>query len=152
MIARPTTAQILTDCCAQLLEGILPNVEAGPTQVQLFMLEGVLRNAAVRASHEIAWMQSEREEALAYVSEVAETSEDLELRETLDAASVPPASLHLDDVVAAYDRASDALSRALEVAFANANDTLVERGTALLGERLEREREVQSGWGSVAGR
>lgn len=151
MISRPTTAQILSDCCRSLLDQIIPAVEEGPAQVSLFMLEGVLRNMAVRAAHEIAWMEEEREAILAFARSVAFETGDARLRATLDATS-GPASLHLDDVVDAYERTSEALSCAIEVALDASHEAMAEEGAALLERRLAGEREIMAGWGDLAGR
>ena len=59
MIAKPTTEQILNDCSRQLMEIVLPAVTDQTVQVAIFMMDLVLRNAAVRAAHEIAWMTDE---------------------------------------------------------------------------------------------
>ena len=152
MIVRPTTAQILRDCSRRLLEDVLPNVEPGSAQVQLFMLEGVLRNMAVRASHEIAWMHEEIDEALTYARSVVLLSDDPALRRAIANAASPPKTLHLDDVVEGYDRASEALSRAIEVAIAGDLFAAAEHGLGLLEGRLARERKVMDGWGEVVGR
>lgn len=151
MITRPTTAQILHDCCRCLLDDIIPAVEPGPAQVQLAMLEGVLRNMAVRASHEIAWMEEEREAILAYARAVGSETGDPRLRSALEAASAPP-SLHLDDVVDAYERASEALSCALEASLDAGDRALADEGTTLLERRLAGERQILAGWGDLAGR
>lgn len=156
MISKPTTTQILEDCCRCLLDEIIPAVPAGPTQVQLAMLEGVLRNMAVRAAHEIAWMEEEREAIGAYAARVAAQTGGGDagggdLRPALEAAT-PPASLHLDDVVAAYERASEALSCAIEASLKAGDASLTGEGTALLETRLAGEREILAGWGDLAGR
>ena len=59
MLSRPTTEQIIMDCRRELLETIDPAVSAPQVKVVIQMLENVLRNAAVRSAHEIAWMHSE---------------------------------------------------------------------------------------------
>lgn len=151
MISRPTTSQILNDCCRSLLGQIIPAVEPGPAQVQLFMLEGVLRNMAVRAAHEIAWMEEEREAILVYVRSVVSETGDAQLRSALDATS-DPASLHLDEVVDSYERASEALSCAVEASLRSGDETMADAGAALLEHRLVREREILAGWGDLAGR
>lgn len=151
MISRPTTAQILNDCCRSLLDQIIPAVPDGPAQVSLFMLEGVLRNMAVRAAHEIAWMEEEREAILAFARSVAFETGDARLSSSLGAAS-GPASLHLDDVVDAYERASEVLSCAIEAALDASHDAMAEEGAALLERRLVGEREILAGWGDLAGR
>lgn len=151
MISRPTTAQILDDCCRTLLDEVIPAVGPGPAQVQLAMLEGVLRNMAVRAAHEIAWMEEEREAVLAYARSVESETGDRRLASALTAAS-PPASLHLEDVVDAYERASEALSCAVEASLDAGRPALADEGAALLEKRLSAERRILAGWGDLAGR
>jgi hypothetical protein len=56
MLSRPTTEQILLDCCTQLRERIAPALGDREAAVAAQMLEEVLRNCAVRAAHEIAWL------------------------------------------------------------------------------------------------
>ena len=59
MIAKPTTEQILNDCSRELMEVVLPAVADETVAVAIYMMDLVLRNAAVRAAHEIAWMTEE---------------------------------------------------------------------------------------------
>ena len=59
MIAKPTTEQILNDCSRELMEVVLPAVSDETVVVTIYMMDLVLRNAAVRAAHEIAWMTEE---------------------------------------------------------------------------------------------
>ncbi len=151
MISKPTTEQILRDCCRTLLEDIIPGVEPGATQIQLFMLEGVLRNAAVRVAHEIAWMEDERRAATAYAASVAAATGDPDLGAALGAAGEPD-SLHLDEVVDAYNRAGEALSCAVEAALRSGDTDLADEGAALVVARLSTELEILAGWGDVAGR
>ena len=137
MIARPTTEQILNECSRELIEVVLPAVTDDAVKVTVLMMDVVLRNTALRAGHEIAWMNAE-------ISELARFAEA-----TAGSAVAADDSLHLDDVVERYSRASDAFARALEAAVASGNDELVTRGTALLARRVEREQEVMCGWSPV---
>ena len=59
MIAKPTTEQILNDCSRELMEVVLPAVTDETVMVTIYMMDLVLRNCAVRAAHEIAWMTDE---------------------------------------------------------------------------------------------
>ena len=59
MIGRPTTEQILLDCCRELMEDVLPTLTDETTIVRVAMIEQVLRNAAARCAHEIGWMLEE---------------------------------------------------------------------------------------------
>ena len=135
MIAKPTTEQILNDCSRELMEVVLPAVTDETVAVTIYMMDLVLRNAAVRAAHEIAWMTDEIGELEAF------------------AGSATPAlagdSLHLDDVVERYRRASEAFSRAMEEAVATDDDQRTRRGAALMAQRAEREQEVMCGWSPV---
>jgi hypothetical protein len=134
MISRPTTEQILNNCSRELTEVVLPAVEDETVKVTVMMLDLVLRNAALRAAHEIAWMTEE----ISAMHEFAET------------ASPPtPASLHLDAVVEAYCAASDAFSAAMEVAVATGDDDKTRRGAELMDRRVGREEEVMAGWTPV---
>ena len=48
MLSRPTTEQILLDCCRELMTAVLPALTDETAQVSVIMVETVLRNAAVR--------------------------------------------------------------------------------------------------------
>src|SRR6266508_1176892 len=135
MIAKPTTEQILNDCSRELMEVVLPAVTDETVKVTVMMLDLVVRNAAVRAAHEIAWMSEEIDELLAFAesSSTAGTS----------------GSLHLDDVVERYREASDAFSRTMEAAVAAGDEERTRRGTSLMERRVEREEEVMCGWSPV---
>ncbi|WP_448624266.1 hypothetical protein [Geodermatophilus sp. URMC 64] len=150
MIGRPTTEQVLLDCCRVLLDDVLPAVADETTQVRLVMLDKVLRNAAVRAAHEIAWMREEVTAIRSYAEATAAATGDGGLRAALDEpAGSAPESLHLTDVVDVYCRAGDLLSAALETALAAGRADLVTAGESLLQERLAHESEIVGGWNSV---
>ena len=59
MITRPTTDELIRDCCRELTEEILPALHDDTLELRLIMAVTVLGNAAVRAAHEIAWMREE---------------------------------------------------------------------------------------------
>ena len=59
MISRPTTDQLILECRRELLEVVLPDVNTEHVRVTVQMLENILRNAATRSAHEIAWMREE---------------------------------------------------------------------------------------------
>jgi hypothetical protein len=75
MITRPSTDALIADCCQELMEEILPALNDDTLRLRLIMTETVLRNAAVRAAHEIAWMREETTELLAYAAEVCAAAE-----------------------------------------------------------------------------
>jgi hypothetical protein len=148
VLARPTTEQILLDCCRELLSGVLPALTDETAQVRVIMIETVLRNMAVRAAHEVAWMHDEMDAIETYARAVSAAVPDAApLAAALDAvAGAQRDSLHLDEVVEAYCRAGDALSAAVEVAVAASNAELVRQGEQLLEDRCNRETEVMAGW------
>jgi hypothetical protein len=135
MIAKPTTEQILNECSRELMEVVLPAVTDETVVVAIYMMDLVLRNAAVRAAHEIAWMTEE----IGGLESFAGSS----------TASPNGDSLHLDDVVERYRRASEAFSRAMEEAVATGDEERTRRGAALMAHRVEREQEVMCGWSPV---
>lgn len=150
MIARPTTQQVLLDCCRVLMDDVLPVLSDPVTQVRVVMLEKVLRNVAVRAASEISWMREEIAAIEGYATELHGQLADGAVGQALAAlAASPRDSLLLDDVVEAYCRAGDALSAAVEAALAAGRADLVRAGEVLLQERLDREDAVVGGWQSA---
>lgn len=158
MLSRPTTEQILLDCCRELMTVVLPALTDETAQVSVIMIETVLRNTAVRAAHEVAWMREETAEIEGYAQTVAGRAPGAEspsaespsadsLRTALKALTdAPRDSLHLDDVVETYCRAGNALSSALETAVAGRLTDLVRRGEEILDVRASHETEVMAGW------
>ena len=153
MLSRPTTEQILLDCCRELMTTVLPALTDETAQVSVIMVETVLRNAAVRAAHEVAWMRAETAEIESYAQAVAEQApvSASPRADSLGAAlkalaDAPRDSLHLDDVVETYCRAGNALSAALETAVAGSLTGLVRRGEEILDTRDGHETEVMAGW------
>ncbi len=148
MLSRPTTEQILLDCCRELMTGVFPAVTDETAQVKLIMLDTVLRNMAVRSAHEIAWMREEITAITAFVQAVIAV--DPEAVTTFEAMArlekAPHDDLNLDAVVESYCRAGDALSAALETAIAGRLADLVARGEQLLNARAGRETEIMAGW------
>lgn len=151
MISRPTTDQLLLDCSRELLEVVLPDVKTDHVRVAVQMLENVLRNAATRAAHEIAWMRQETVDLEAYAVDVAAS---LPPSEPLDAALValeaaPRPSLDLVDVVEVYSRAGEAFSCALEAAMAEGRLDLAARAADLLAARNRHELDIMGEWTMV---
>jgi hypothetical protein len=147
MLSRPTTEQILLDCCHELMTTVLPSLTDATAQVSVIMVETVLRNTAVRAAHEVAWMREETADIEAYAQEVAAQAPGTTLETALAAlAAAPRASLHLDDVVETYCRAGNALSAALETAVASGLAPLIQRGEEILDVRSGHETDVMAGW------
>src|SRR5579864_9389132 len=134
MLSRPTTEQIILDCCRELTNTVLPKLTDETAQVSVIMIETVLRNTAVRAAHEVAWMREETAEIEAYAHAVAARVPGTA---SLDAAlaalaGAPRDSLHLDDVVETYCQAGNALSAALETSVASGLAPLIQRGEEIL--------------------
>ena len=148
MLSRPTTEQILLDCCRELMTTVLPSLTDETAQVSVIMVETVLRNTAVRAAHEVAWMRDETADIEAYARAVAAQAPGTAPLETALAAlaDAPRDSLHLDDVVETYCQAGNALSAALEIAVSSGLPTLVQRGQEILDVRTGHETEVMAGW------
>jgi hypothetical protein len=148
MLSRPTTEQILLDCCRELMTNVLPSLTDATAQVSVIMVETVLRNTAVRAAHEVAWMRDETAEIEAYAQAVAGQATGTASLETAMTAlaSAPRDSLHLDDVVETYCRAGNVLSAALETAVAGGLAALIQRGEEILDVRSGHETDVMAGW------
>ena len=148
MLSRPTTEQILLDCCRELMTNVLPALSDATAQVSVIMVETVLRNTAVRAAHEVAWMREETADIEAYARAVAEQAPGTASLETaLTAlAAAPRDSLHLDDVVETYCLAGNALSAALETAVAGRLTGHIQRGEEILDVRNGHETDVMAGW------
>jgi hypothetical protein len=147
VLSRPTTEQILLDCCRELMTNVLPSLTDATAQVSVVMVETVLRNTAVRAAHEVAWMRDETADIEAYAHAVAAQAPGTALETALAAlAAAPRDSLHLDDVVETYCRAGNALSVALETAVASGLAPLIRRGEEILDVRSGHETDVMAGW------
>lgn len=151
MISLPTTDQIILDCRRELLEVIGPEVHSDAGKVSVQMVENVLRNAAARAAHEIAWLRDETLAMEAYASDVLvalPSSPGLAAAlETLSAG--PRQSLHLADMARVYSAAGEALSCALEAAMAEGDEALCGRAVALLQGRSATEVAIMGEWGFV---
>ena len=152
MITRPTTDVLIEDCCRELMEGILPGLTDETLKLRLVMTETVLRNAAVRAAHEIAWMRAETAALIGYAGRVAELHGGQALRAALaDLAAGPADSLHLADVAGGYERAGQAFAAALAAAQEAGDADLVAQARELLRDRIATEKEVMATY-AVVGR
>ena len=178
MITRPTTDVLIEDCCRELMEGILPGLTDETLKLRLVMTETVLRNAAVRAAHEIAWMREETAALMAYAVRVAARHGGEPLRTALADAEAGPASslyladaeagpadslhpadtgagpadsLHLADVADVYERAGQAFAAALAAAQQAGDADLVAQARELLRDRIATEKEVMATY-AVVGR
>lgn len=151
MLSRPTTDQILADCRSELLNAIDAAISDPAAKIAIQMMENVLRNCAMRAAHEIAWMREETNDMIAFAERVdgsAATSAALTAALRHHAAERSD-SLHLDDVSSTYGLAGECLSTALEAALATGDDELCAAGRALLEQRLGHELEIMGEWTMV---
>ncbi len=148
MLTRPTTDQIILDCRNELLNTIGPAVESPQVKIAIQMMENVLRNCAARALHEIGWMQEEIEAMIAFAnSVVASPCSTPAVGAALTAYNDGRSpSLHLSEVTANYDLASQCLSTALEATMASGDESLHRAGRAILDDRLAHENEIMGEW------
>jgi hypothetical protein len=153
MITRPTTDALIGDCCRELTEAILPGLTDETLRLRLIMTETVLRNAAVRAAHEIAWMIVETSALMAYAEEVAARHPGEPLRAAMAAVEAtgpdPAPSLHLADVADRYERAGQAFAKALAAAEEAGAADLVAQARELLRDRIATEKEVMATYAIV---
>jgi hypothetical protein len=152
MITRPTTDALIVDCCRELTDAILPGLTDETLRLRLVMTETVLRNAAVRAAHEIAWMREETAALVAYAAAVAARHAGEPLRAAMTAVQASPAgSLHLTDVVDRYEKAGQAFEQALKAAQETGAADLIAQARGLLRDRVEIEKRVMATY-TIVGR
>jgi hypothetical protein len=152
VITRPTTDALIGDCCRELMDEILPGLTDETLRLRLVMTETVLRNAAVRAAHEIAWMRAETSALVAYAATVAARYPREPLRAAMAAVEVSPAaSLHLADVADRYEKAGQAFEQALAAAQEAGAADLIAQARELLRDRVEIEKQVMATY-TVVGR
>jgi hypothetical protein len=152
LITRPTTDALIGDCCRELTDAILPALTDETLRLRLVMTETVLRNAAVRAAHEIAWMLQETSALMAYAEQVAARHASEPLRAAMAAAEAgPQEGLHLAEVTDRYERAGRAFDKALAAAQAAGAADLIARARELLRDRIATEKQVMAAY-AVVGR
>ena len=137
MIAKPTTEQILNDCSRELMEVVLPAVTDQTVMVTIFMMDLVLRNCAVRAAHEIAWMTEEIAALEAFTG--SGVAADRERRR-----QPPPRRRRR-----AVPRGERGLLPGDGGRRRRWRPGAHGRGAAVLAERVAREQEVMCGWSPV---
>lgn len=140
MLSRPTTDEAITGVLRDLEEVVLPAVNDEAARVALQMIQQVLRSAAVRAAHEIAWMHDE-------IADIRAAAEPLRAVATVDAALIAlddldTDRLHLADVRERYGRAGEVLSCAIDAAFATGDRDAVGLLRAVLTRRSANEMRV----------
>ena len=145
MISRPTTEQLLRNVASELEARVHPAIADPGLQVVVEMLQQLVASCAVRSAHEIAWLREEEAAMLAYaVDVVAALPESVPVQAAIDAWEAGrDGGLHLDQVVADYSLAGEALSCALEAAMAAGHRELSDRAGALVAMRVGRETEIR---------
>ncbi len=140
MLSKPTTDHVINGVLATLEEQVLAKLTDEPARIAVQMMQQILRGAAARAAHEIAWMHEE----IAAIRQVAAgAGGDAAVAEAINALdALDAASLHLEDVQARYDKAGEVLSRCVEAAYAAGDDEAVERARAVLALRSAHEMEI----------
>ena len=150
MISLPTTEQILLDCSRELIETVAPAVSDPAVKLCVEMMEHVLRNAATRCAHEIAWMTDETEVMLSFAADVASTCSTSDLSAALAAAGEGRRrSLELAEVAREYSLAGEALSCAIEAAFDGEHDILLRQAVSILELRNTREQQIKGDWAMI---
>ena len=152
MISRPTTDQLIADVCQDLVDVVLPTLTDETLIVRVAMAETVLRNAAVRAAHEIAWMTDETAALVDYAKAVNARIPGGDLAQALaDFDDAPRRSLHLADVVETYERANRAFTAALTAVQREGIAELENAARDLLHDRIDQEKVVMATY-AVVGR
>ena len=145
MQSLPTTEVILNDLAKEVREQLIPAIGDPALRVNLEMMEQLLTAAAVRAGHEIAWMNGEVEAIVPFTRKVAGALNDDATQAALAEYDKRRSdSLHLEDQVNNYSLASEALGRAIEAA--DQDPELMAEGTALIRARRDTEREIRPGF------
>ena len=144
MISQPTTTQVLDDCAREIRESVAPLIDDPAIKVNLEMLEQILRSCALRAGHEIAWMQEECDEIEALAHELLAQVDAPEVRTALDRyRAATTDSLHLQDRARTYSAAGEVLGCIVEAALASDSAELAEQATAAIRRRSRREDELR---------
>ena len=148
MISRPTTEQLLRNVASELGSRIHPAMTDPGLAVVVEMLQQLVTSCATRSAHEIAWLRDEEEAMVAFARDVvAELPDAAAVQAALDAwERGRDGGLHLDQVVADYSLAGEALSSALEVALAAGHPELSARAGALIATRVGHETEIRGSY------
>lgn len=144
MITRPTTAQLLEVVRKELADNVAAAVTDPQVVTNLRMIDQILGTLAIRADHELGWMAEEMAAIDAMGEQVATSGlpDAAAVAEALaEFRSARTTSLHTADVTDDYNRATEVLSRCVEVTFTSPGD-LRDSVRALLEARLAHETEV----------
>jgi hypothetical protein len=138
MFTRPTTEQVLRGILEQLNETIAPELQTEQARITMGMITQVLGGCAARAGHEIGWMHDEGEAIAAAVVDV----DDPATQDALAAYLAVPPGFHLDDAIARYHLAGEALSAAIEHAYRSGDQEGAQQLRALLIDRSTHEMQI----------
>lgn len=140
MLSVPTTDHAITGIIDDLDAVVLPALRDEPARLAVQMMQQILRGAAVRAAHEIAWMHEEIAEISAASNRLVDDPAVAEARRALDGQAAT--SLHLADMQARYALASDVLSCSIEAAYAAGDASAIAELHAVLQRRSDHEMQI----------
>ena len=140
MLSRPTTDQVLEGIVRDLRDRVLPHVDDEPAKVAAQMMEQLLRGAAVRAAHEIAWMHEEMAEIVAASTRFeADPAVGAALAELRGRGRLEPPPGRRGGAVLAGGRRAGC---AMEAAYAAGDREGIEALRAVLQARSDREMQI----------
>lgn len=140
MLSKPTTDHVIDGVVRSLDEIVLPTITDEPARVAVQMIQQILRGAAVRAGHEIAWMHEEIAGIRSVAASFADAPAVAAALTALD--QLDDTRLELADVQARYDRAGEVLSCTVEAAYAAGDDDAIASTRQLLEQRSAHEMAI----------
>lgn len=143
MQSQPTTEQILNDLAREVAENIIPSVSEPTLQVNLEMMEQLLRACAIRSAHEIAWMQEEAIQIETLADKMLEKKEHPTISQALEKYRFEKSNnLDLHDQVENYHLAGQLFEAIIVVVADLDNSKLTDSVSALIRLRVEHEGEL----------
>jgi hypothetical protein len=144
VISKPTTQQLIDAVCIELTNKVAPVISDATVRIQLDMAISVLQTTAVRCANELAWMREESDAIEETAGQLLQAMPDADALSAALSAYVDgkTASLHLDDAQADYARASEALSCAIEAAYASGNAEHIAAVSRLVDQRHANQQAV----------
>ena len=152
MIPEPTTPAVLETIADGMASVVVPEVTEPAAQLAMGMALQVLRTAAMRSGNELAWM---REEANAIEDVAKRLLAEVEGGGTALAAALDvytaqrTDSLYLADARADYERASEVLSCAAELAYSAGTSEHRMAVHRLFEQRMAHENAITGGYQAV---
>ena len=138
MLSQPTTDQVIRGIVHDLKAIIEPELHSEPAKVALAMITQILTGCAVRAAHELAWINEES----AAIEQAVGGIDDAETQAALADYRAADPTVHLDGAVIRYGHASRALSAAVEAAYRAHDQEQAARLRALLAVRSANEMAI----------